>query len=476
MATIKIDKFGGIAPRQHPTQLADGMAVMAHNVRLKNGKISPLRQPKIAEGIRIHKENGLTDISNANSIHVWEKRDGTFEFIVFPGITWKTEGNVADDLSTRIIVSGDTGRNFTDTDGKVWANAPMMMYRDGKGNPIYVTLSKNPISPLKVSRADGSVELDDNRRYTFLFVTWVDGMGFESPVSEPSLVYSVDKDDYIAGDLEYMDGDTISISPIEDLPEEAKSVRIYKVVTGSEEGRIQFVKELDRNFVINTPFFIKVKDEDAGEVLNPIETMPPDLQCVNAVPGNFYCGFSLSKPKTVMFSEVGLLYSWPLAYQYDVKDNVVALAVAGNSVFVMTDGAPYVLSGTTPESITVTKVGEAAACLSSRGVCVYNNVVYFVSNAGLMAIAVGGELICKNITETIFTREQWQAFRPETCRMSVYDGVLRLFFDPIDGLKTGLNIDLNESSETAITTHDESAKCTCVDAATDKMYFVREDL
>ena len=39
MATVKIDQFGGIAPRQHPTQLADGMAVTAHNCRLKTGKL-----------------------------------------------------------------------------------------------------------------------------------------------------------------------------------------------------------------------------------------------------------------------------------------------------------------------------------------------------------------------------------------------------------------------------------------------------
>ena len=39
MATVKIEQFHGIAPRIHPSLLGDGMAVIAHNCRLKNGKI-----------------------------------------------------------------------------------------------------------------------------------------------------------------------------------------------------------------------------------------------------------------------------------------------------------------------------------------------------------------------------------------------------------------------------------------------------
>ena len=70
MATVKIDTFGGIAPRQHPTQLADGMAVTAHNCRLKTGKLVPLREPQLVEGPNILMENGLADIADAQSMHV----------------------------------------------------------------------------------------------------------------------------------------------------------------------------------------------------------------------------------------------------------------------------------------------------------------------------------------------------------------------------------------------------------------------
>ena len=268
MATIKIDKFGGIAPRQHPTQLADGMAVMAHNCILKNSKLVPMRHPKVAVGIPVLLENGLDDISNANSIHVWRKHDGSIEFLLFPGMTWKADGNIANDSKTRTVITGDTGQTFTDSDGVIWRNAPAMWFRDGGERKIKV-LSRNPLAPLKASRGDGAVELDENRRYTFFFVTWVDDIGYESPISAPSLI---EKDgQWVEEDVEYMDGDVIVFKKIEDLPEEAVSVRVYKVVTGMEEGRIQFIQELSREFVIDGDFPIKVKDENGEETEQEID-------------------------------------------------------------------------------------------------------------------------------------------------------------------------------------------------------------
>ena len=74
MANVKIDKFCGICPRLHPTMLADGMAVRAHNCRLKNGKIVPIKDPlKVADSM-ISLENGLKRIADAKTIYPWKRR------------------------------------------------------------------------------------------------------------------------------------------------------------------------------------------------------------------------------------------------------------------------------------------------------------------------------------------------------------------------------------------------------------------
>jgi len=468
MATVKIDTFGGIAPRQHPTQLADGMAVTAHNCRLKTGKLVPLREPQLVEGPNILMENGLADIADAQSMHVWRRADGAFDFLLYKGVTWSAPGNIAADDLTRIVISGDR-----DGDGAV--DEPVVYMRDAVAGKTIYPIVKNPIGYPVVSRTAGPIDPSEaNIRYTRFFYTWVDKYGMESPVSAPSRNAGTPPVD---DDLQYLDGDSIQFAAISDIPELAVSIRVYKVVTGTQEGRIQFVAERDKDAAsASGGFSVTVKDEDAGEIMPEIEAPPADLSCIHDVPGAFYCGFSPSSPKTVCFSDIDLLYSWPVAYRYDVADNLVALAVTSNSVFALTEGWPYVLSGTAPESMSVAKLAGPAACVSPRGVCVYRNAVYFVSNQGLMAIfnSADAGTVCQNLTDKIFTKDQWLALNPSSCVMGQHDGALFLYFTLADGTHKGLTIDLMDDMKIAVTTHDEAATCLCVDVKEDKMYFVRE--
>ncbi len=473
MAGVKIDKFGGIAPRQHPTQLADGMAVTAHNCRLKIGKLVPLRQPKMVSGANLILDGGLSNVKDAKSMHVWRRQDGGFDFLLHRGVTWAVPGVVADDDLTRIVVSGDR-----DGDGR--AEEPMVYVRTASGGRDAVPLGKKPLGAPHVQRNSGQGDLGSSIRYTRFFMSWVDKYGMESPFSSPSLVQGADGE-WADGDLEYMDGDAVTIKDFgskSDYPAAVK-LRVYKVITGTETGRSQFVAEVDANgdSVWANGIGFKVKDEDAGEIMPDIEAPPSDLSCVLNVPGAFYCGFSPSNPKTVCFSDVNLLYSWPLAYRYDIRNNIVALAVTSNSVFALTDGWPYVLSGTAPEGMTATKLAGPAACVSPRGVCVYKNAVYYASNAGLMCIYNDADAgtVCTNLTDKMFTKDQWLAMNPASCVMGQHDGALFLFFETETGSRHGLVIDLTEGAGAAVTTHDEVAKCLCVDDREDRMYYVREE-
>lgn len=514
MALARIENFGGIQPRVHPSLLQNGMAVRAHNVKLKNGKLVPLRMPSVASGVGIMLENGLEDVADAYTMHAWKRADGESDLVLFGGQTWMAPGNIADDSKTRVVLSGPG----------VAGGEPTIYMRDG-ARIVRLPMCKNPLSAPLVSRNGGPLEKFDaitmkgyltcaeidaiadaekgdvyyskdagqigsgssaihttvnsqvvwlgdawgfydsaafaNIRYTYFFSTWVDAYGYESPVSEPS------------GEISYNDGDTMTVN-VGELPDGADKVRIYKVVTGTQEGRIQFIKEVDARDAA-TPFAVSVKDEDAGEVISVVTSPPRDLRCVLDVPGGFYCGFSPSSPKTVMFSEVGLMYSWPDEYRYDVGDNVVALAVTSNMVFALTDGWPYVLSGTSPGGMSVTKLAGPAACVSERSVCVFQNAVYYASSEGLMTIRNSADAgtVCANLTDKIYTKDQWLAKNPSSCICGQHDGAMYLFFTHENGTHEGLRIDLTESAA-AVTTHDEVAKCLCVDNKHDEMYFVRE--
>lgn len=489
--TIRVDNFHGIQPRLHPTLLADGMAVTAHNCRLKNGKLVPLKEPSIEKLAPNLFEGGLKKIQDAMSMHAWKRSDGKIDILLFGGITWMAEGNIADDEKTRVIVSGDTGVSFTDANGDVHENVPAFWMREQVGNGgeriARVPLAKNALPAPKVSRADGSPELTANKRYAHFFWTWVDKYGYESPASPPSMI-ETGTDTWESDVIEYDDGDRIVFEALgaANWPEGAEALRVYKTAAGTSEQTdgIQFVEEISkaRNVLQgdepgSAGFEIKILDDMLGEAIPNIKAPPFDLRCIQAVPGGFYVGFSPSNPKTVYFSDIGLVYSWPVEYRYDVGDNIVALAVTSNTVYALTDGWPYVLSGTAPESMSVAKLAGPAACVSPRAVCVYRNSAYYASNVGLMVIANSADAgtVCANVTEKVFTKEQWLAMNPSSCIMGQYDGALRLFFrDDAGHALPGLTIDLHESAD-SVTTHDENARCACVDNSTDRLYYVRDE-
>lgn len=481
---LKIDNFHGMQPRLHPSLLGKGMAVRAHNCRLKNGKLVPLRNPSVVENSLVYKEGGLGKMSDATSLHVWRWRgtsgSDVTTFLAFKGMTWMAEGNIADDEYDRVFVTGETGVSYVDGT-TVTENTPAVFlhYRGGGGSMTKRTLVKKSPDAPSVALADGqSIDTDKTVYYTYFFLSWYDDLGYESGLS-PAAVYTGHSGD----PLEINEGTKVELSGIVQ-PTGAAGFRVYMTRAGSggsggydtAADGIQFIYEIKAADIESNKFSFNVYPSEAGEAEPGIEPIPSDMRGLAYVPGGFYAGFSPSAPKTVMFSEINMATSWPIAYRYDVKDNVVALAVTSNTVFALTDGWPWVLSGTAPESMTAAKLAGPAACVSPRGVCVYRNSVYYASNEGLMAIVndANAGTVCVNVTQKIFTKDQWQEKNPSSCILAQHDGALHMFFKLADGTPDeGLVLDLNESAD-AVTTHDEAARCACVDNSTDTMYFVRD--
>jgi hypothetical protein len=469
---VRIDNFHGIQPRLHPSLLADGMAVRAHNCRLKNGKLVPLRRPKTVRGASLILENGLGSVGDANTLHLWKWRDANgaprSSFLAFPGIVDVEQGNIADDERDRLFVAGDTGVSWKDAAGATHENVPAVYFHDRLRNNVYRrTIMKSALSAPKA----GADAADPGKtiHYAAFFWSWFGEDGYESPLSPASEI------------LELNDGATVRFEGAA-FPADATGVRVYASATGSDAAAdgVQFFAERSGDVftTVRADGFSAVFRVDAlGESEPGIEAPPADLFRLKYVPGGFYAGAARSMPHTVLFSDVGVVTSWPAAYRYDVKDNVVALAVTSNTVFALTDGYPWVLSGTAPESMSAAVLAGPAACVSPRGVCVYRNSVYFASNEGLMMIANSADsgTVCANLTEKVFTKEQWQARNPSTCMMGEHDGALFLFFRDARGgiAEEGLTVDLRESAD-AVTTHGVKVRAACADTATDKLYFVGE--
>lgn len=486
MATVKLDKFGGIMPRLHPSFLPDGSATVAHNCRLKSGKLVPLHQPSVLDESRstLYFENGLSSISKANSVYCWKHTMKSGEvrtdFLAFPGRVYFAHGNIADDQYDRVFVTGETGVRFVSSIGEVVNDSPCVYLFDrASGSVIRHTMLKDVLDRPRVSLADGG-PTGENITSAYFFVTWFDRFGYESEISEPSFANNgASGDPYADVPLEYEGASArVRFQPVV-VPAGAYGVRIYKSNSGDESQSIQFVKEFSQAELpsLATGFTVKVDDEMLGETMPDITNPPHDLVDMSFVPGSFYAARSLSMPHTILFSDVDLPTSWPLAYRYDIRDNIVKLAVTSNTVFALTDGFPYVLSGTAPESMVASSIAGPAACVSEKAVCVWRNAVFFVSNYGLYCIQndANAGTVCQCLTDRYFTKEQWQELNPPSAIMGQFDNALHLFFEKKDGTHEALIIDLADGSA-VITTHDEVATCLCTDDRTDELYFVRKTI
>lgn len=480
MATVKFDKFGGLMPRAHPSLLPDGMATAAHNCRLKNGKLVPLREPSFVDPAQhtVYCENGLSDLALAKSLYCWKHTllDGTVrtDFLAFPGRVHFAHGNIADDSYDRIFVTGETGISFTTASGDVKENCPAAYLFDRETNEIVRhCICKDSLDAPRCT-LEGDLDESDVS-YAYFFLSWFDRFGYESEASEPSRNKNAGSESFRSEPLKYSQNSVVRFQGVF-VPTEAYGVRVYKTNSGNETDNIQFLREFSRGELSNleSGFTVRVDDTQVGEAMPEIEPPPYDLVDMTFVPGNYYAGRARSMPHTVLFSDVDNPTNWATAYRYDVRDNVVRVAVTSNSVFALTDGVPYVLSGTAPESMTVAALATPAACVSERSVFVHRNAVYFASNRGLFVLYDNSDegTACKCVTEPYITKDQWLALNPSSCVIGGYDDALHLFFTLADGSHKSMIIDFADGTP-VITTHEEASACVCMDDRTDDLYFNR---
>lgn len=458
MPTIRTQRFGGIVPRLHPTLLPDEGATLAHNCVLFNGKIVPIREPLQVADMPIVLENGLTKIADAKTVYLWD-RGFRKDILAWPGVVHVSKSNLANDPRKRLFVSGETGFNDADE--------PCLYISSLSGaeftrHRLYKETLAAPVVTLDAYDPDKTI------RYTSFFQTWVDEFGYESGASLPggTVTEGVNTEEVI-----YNDGQDVAIASVT-APQGAVARRIYKVVTGTETDQIQFMAEGPR---INESFptiNFTIKDEDAGEVIEHVTTIPIDLTSMVSVPGNFFAGFRRDMPREVCFSDMDRPASWPDAFRYTIKDDAIALAVAGNTVFVLTKRYPWAITGTDPGGMAASVIVSDQACVSPRSVCTMEGRVFYASQDGICMLAEGSANAVL-ITRDYFSKTNWVALNPSTCLMNAYDGMLFAWFIDAGGIRRGYILSIGDGIS-AVTTHDEYAKASFVDVETDGLYFVRE--
>ncbi len=257
----------------------------------------------------------------------------------------------------------------------------------------------------------------ESRAYVY---TYVSIFGEESQPSPPSDPVDVLKGTPVE----------VQFSPAVQALAAGYTVRLYRSVTGSGGTHFFLVKD---NVAPVSPYRIvdDTADVAIGEML-PSETWAPPpagLTGLVAMPNGFFAAF---KGNTLYFCEPYQPHAWPFQYTRTTQDEIVGIAVFGQTLVVATKGKPYMASGVDPSSMTLSQLDVYAPCKDKATVVSVGSGVVFASHDGLVHVSGSGVRV---LTEGVFSKRQWSELIPFGVRSSLWhDG--RLFMSGYLGGRT----------------------------------------
>ena len=125
-----------------------------------------------------------------------------------------------------------------------------------------------------------------------------------------------------------------------------------------------------------------------------------------------------SPGKELRFSEQYRIWAWPMAYERLVDDNVVGLAMFGQTLCILTEGRPYLATGLTPGTIVLRKIDAQAPCLDRRSIVDLGYSAAYAAPRGLMMISDDSVEV---ISSRLLSQIQWEVLS-QNIRAAEWDG------------------------------------------------------
>ena len=264
------------------------------------------------------------------------------------------------------------------------------------------------------------LEVDGDRilESRFYIATFVTDWGEESAPSAVSDMVEVDQ--YSAVEVEV---------PAPPPGRHITKWRLYRSNTGSEMSAFQFVAEGE---IASRTYVDSKRGADLGEVsptsgwLEPPfrqdsagapKGAAPYLRGAVGMPNGIVAGFI---DNFVAFCEPYHPYAWPVEYQITTEHPIVGLGVFGQSLFVGTMGAPYIMSGADSANMSALQLQSDQSCVARRSICGVGNGAIYASPDGLCLATPSGVQL---LTAELWAREDWQALHPHEIIAVVHEGV-----------------------------------------------------
>lgn len=411
MTTIKMDRFGGSTHKNAPHLIAPPYASYALNCKFDRGMLSSFRdvQP-IVEDDSMRLEYGEKWIQVGCC------------WIKVPLCTDFTDGPLQ--CSTYYF----TGRNSYPEEGILDpVTCEIEWYRLGLPCPPSapsVEWEDEDCTPTDCQ--DGCLDKDAEARvYVYQYVN---SRGQRSAVSPPSDVKIVN------------DGTQAIVSGWSkpDSSWDVASVRIYRSVSGYSPNENKANNTFDTQYMfvgevpITQQYFvdnlINYELRDALEEDHLLMPPPANLRGIHRINNmNVLVGFA---GNSLYFTRNNKWHDWSIEIALD--DNIRAIAVSGDMVYVATDGVPYVVVGVADcdqaecrQVMKHTTHYPYIGCDNNGMIEVSGGAVY-PTHEGLVYLRKEAEPSL--ITSGLYSTEQWQQLQPDTVKPVFYKGTLFLFF------------------------------------------------
>jgi hypothetical protein len=121
--------------------------------------------------------------------------------------------------------------------------------------------------------------------------------------------------------------------------------------------------------------------------------------------GGFWVSFVYddeSDESTVWFSEPAEPTRWPPKYCFVLKCEIKGVAYEGGNVYLLTDGNPYVLSGSHPKHMYPYEIPNEQACLNTATIFTNPNMVGYVASDGIVGLSGRSSI---TLSEAFFSRD-----------------------------------------------------------------------
>jgi len=247
-------------------------------------------------------------------------------------------------------------------------------------------------------------------------------------------------------------------------------VRIYRAQAGEQGVAFFYVGETAVTWPTHSFIYLDNIDESGlGEVLLSTDWTPPpnNLRGMTQMPNGFLVAF---KDNTLYFSEPFLPHAWPDRYRKTVKEDIVGIAVYGQTLVVATKGKPYLANGTDPASVVPQELDQSisfeAACLHKGSVVAVGSGVAYASNDGMILVNSAG---ANNVTRDLFRKEQWAALLSTGMQAIFHDGRYLCFTPAVGAWSFMIELDDGLANFSFMR---ENGRAPHIDRDTDFVHFV----